>query len=89
MSDQIKAGFTTFLFVLVTTALGYVTGFLDRADDWLTDQFPGNDVLVDSGKALAFALVVGAVNWGYRALQRKFTWLPGTPPTYTKPNPEA
>lgn len=82
MSDQVKAGFSTFLFILVTTALGYLTGLLDRADEWLTDRI-GNDVLVDSGKALAFALAVWAVNTGYRYLQGKLTWLPGTPPTYT------
>lgn len=85
MSDQVKAGFASFLFVLITAVLGYATSLLDRVDDWLTETIPGNDVLIDSGKALAFALAVWAVNTGYRELQKRLTWLPGTPPTYTPP----
>ena len=82
MSDQVKAGFASFLFVLITAVLGYATSLLDRVDDWLSEALPGNDALIDSGKALAFALAVWAVNSAYRWLQTRWTWLPGTPPTY-------
>lgn len=91
LPDPVKAGASTAAFVFLGIFVPALLGWLTDVQSWLADlggnapdarPFPDPDVLTKAAFAAASAAFIGLINWGWRAAQRRFSWLPDSGPRY-------